>query len=159
MMPGTSQNGSVFYIEAQRDLTDSVRQVTENASKLGADLSKGFIVGGVSAGANLAAIVAHLARDEKLSPPVTGSLLQVPLTLSLESIDEKYRAEVTSPVENAEAPILNVKTVGMLLGELISRHWVPYHRTPPYTNELVRQLQARPQVTPVQPLRSTNKLQ
>ncbi|OCL07465.1 hypothetical protein AOQ84DRAFT_222850 [Glonium stellatum] len=39
---------------------------------------RGFIVGGVFAGGNLACVAAHLARDEKLFPPLTGVWLDEP---------------------------------------------------------------------------------
>ena len=60
---------------AANDSWDAVKWVAANAtSKLGADPSKGFIVGGTSAGGNLTDVVGHLARDENLLPPLTGLL-------------------------------------------------------------------------------------
>ncbi|GKT66778.1 lipase 2 [Colletotrichum tofieldiae] len=76
------------------DLSDE--EVAENASNLGADPSHGFIIGGGSAGGNIAAVLAHLARDNKLSPPITGQYLCVPAIMCLlppEAIPEQYRSE------------------------------------------------------------------
>lgn len=46
--------------------------LARNSKSIGADPSKGFIVGGSSSGGNIANTVAHLARDRKLDPPLTG---------------------------------------------------------------------------------------
>ena len=55
-------------------------QVAENASLLGVSLTKGFIVGGDSAGANIAAAVALRARDDSffVGRPLTGQYLREP---------------------------------------------------------------------------------
>lgn len=45
---------------------------------IGADLSKGFVVGGNSAGANFAGVLARRAVEEKLQPPLTGQWLSFP---------------------------------------------------------------------------------
>ncbi|CCT64565.1 uncharacterized protein FFB20_00482 [Fusarium fujikuroi] len=45
---------------------------SEGQRKLNTDLSKGFILGGTSAGANFTAGISHLARDEGLAPRITG---------------------------------------------------------------------------------------
>lgn len=90
-------------------------QVTENAKSMGATLTNGFLVGGVSAGGNLAAVVAHLSRDEKLQPPVTGTLLCVPVIMGPE-IEEKYASEIRSYEELKDGPILNEKSLNNLLG-------------------------------------------
>ena len=58
---------------APNDAWDALTWAAANAKEvLGADPSKGFIVCGTSAGGNLTDVVAHLARDEKLNPPLTG---------------------------------------------------------------------------------------
>lgn len=55
------------------DCWDSFKFIAANAtSKFGADPSKGFVVGGISAGALAANVLAHLARDEELEPKLTG---------------------------------------------------------------------------------------
>ncbi|KAK1977236.1 Alpha/Beta hydrolase protein [Colletotrichum cereale] len=78
------------------DCWDALQWVAENASSLGADPSSGFIVGGGSAGGNIAAVLAHLARDNKLSPPLTGQYLCVPAIMCLlppEAFPERYRPD------------------------------------------------------------------
>lgn len=55
------------------DVYDVVTWVAKNAASIGGDLSKGFLVGGVSAGGNYTVMSAYLARDEGLQPPITGT--------------------------------------------------------------------------------------
>lgn len=82
-----------------------------NASSLGADPSKGFIVGGTSAGGNLTDVVGHLARDEGLSPPITGLLELIPVLTNAELMPEKYKHIYLSRKQNKDAPILPEKTM------------------------------------------------
>jgi acetyl esterase/lipase len=58
------------------DSWDALKWCAENAEELGADLKKGFVVGGGSAGGNISAVLTHLARDEELEPPLTGQVIQ-----------------------------------------------------------------------------------
>ncbi|KXH58043.1 hypothetical protein CSAL01_11268 [Colletotrichum salicis] len=60
------------------DSWDALQWVARNATELGAHPSQGFIIGGGSAGGNITAVLAHLARDNSLSPPLTGQYLCVP---------------------------------------------------------------------------------
>ena len=41
-------------------------QAVSNTSLLGADLSKGFLIGGDSAGANISVVLSHVARDDPI---------------------------------------------------------------------------------------------
>jgi acetyl esterase/lipase len=72
-------NGRTYRIaKASKLRTLTFRKAAANASKLGADPSKGFIVGGISVGGNLASVVSHLAKNKKLSPPLIGIWLDEP---------------------------------------------------------------------------------
>ena len=82
-------------------------QISKNASSLGADLAKAFILGGTSAGGNIAAVLSHLARDASLSPPLTGLYLNVPLLLAPEAVPDRYKPLYRSREQNALAPVLN----------------------------------------------------
>ncbi|KAL0258872.1 hypothetical protein SLS55_006376 [Diplodia seriata] len=82
------------------DSWDAFKWVVAHAFQLGADPSKGFLVGGSSAGANIAAVVSHLARDEKVSPPLTGVFLAVPNTLPEGAVPEKYKDRYRSRDES-----------------------------------------------------------
>lgn len=57
-----------------------------------ANPSLGVIVGGSSAGGNIAAVLAHHARQNKLTPPVTGAWLGVPFIAPPQLVPEKYRS-------------------------------------------------------------------
>ncbi|CAN9152289.1 unnamed protein product [Alternaria alternata] len=54
------------------DCYDALLWSLKNSATLNATPSRGLLVGGASAGGNIAAVLALLARDEKLSPPITG---------------------------------------------------------------------------------------
>ncbi|KIX98626.1 uncharacterized protein Z520_05927 [Fonsecaea multimorphosa CBS 102226] len=71
------------------------------------DARVGFLVGGESAGANLAASLAHLARDHNLNPPLTGQVLMAGMYISPTCVPERYTARYLSREQNADAPILD----------------------------------------------------
>lgn len=78
----------------------------KHAKSLQADPSKGFIVGGSSAGGNIAAVLAQLSRLGEFEVPVTGQYLSVPLIFPLELVPDKYKDELLSPYENTNDPVL-----------------------------------------------------
>jgi acetyl esterase/lipase len=98
-----------------KDAWDVLKWAAANAKSWGADPSVGFVVGGMSAGANLASIVVHLARDENLSPPLTGQYLAIPMVLPNIRVLEKYRPYAISYEQNKDAPVLSVAAVNMYL--------------------------------------------
>ena len=65
--------------------------VASHAAEFHTDLAKGFIVSGISAGGNIAAVLALRARDDDFfaANPVTGQALQVPFTLHPSAVPEK----------------------------------------------------------------------
>lgn len=65
-------------------------------SVLPADPKKGFIVGGASAGGNLAAVMAQVARDKGLSPPLTGQYLCVPALLWHDVVPDRFKDDYQS---------------------------------------------------------------
>lgn len=77
-------------------------------------------MGGTSAGGNLAAVVSHLARDEKLSPPITGVSLLIPALTdhTLKEFPEEYKHEIISYQQNANAPILGLASMEMFMGKI-----------------------------------------
>ncbi|KAK7682273.1 hypothetical protein QCA50_014476 [Cerrena zonata] len=95
------------------DAYAGLKWAVENAKILSASLSKGLIVGGTSAGANFAASVSLLARDDSFfkDRPITGQLLIIPPVLHVDAKAEKYRAELLSMEENKDAPILGQEAV------------------------------------------------
>lgn len=101
------------FPHAPKDAWDALRWAAANAISWNADPSVGFVVGGTSSGANLAACVAHLARDEKLSPPLTGQYLAVPTLLPASKVPEKYTKWFLSFEQNRKAAVLPVDAINM----------------------------------------------
>ena len=88
------------------DAWDTVQFLAANAeANYGANLSRGFVVGGASSGGNLAAVVTQLAKDRGLFPPLTGQHLSVPLIMWGDTVPAKYRGIYHSLEQNSEAPI------------------------------------------------------
>lgn len=67
----------------------------------------GFIVGGESAGAGLAAELSHLARDQRLFPKLTGQFLCCGTFISPERVPANYQERFLSWSENKSAPLLD----------------------------------------------------
>ena len=94
------------YPAAVDDAWAATRWVAENAGALGADAGR-LAVAGDSAGGNLSAVVAQLARDAQRSgggPSVAFQLLWYPATT--------WDTSLPSFTENAAAPILDNQAIG-----------------------------------------------
>ena len=100
------------------DCIDVTKWFASNSTSFNADPSKGFSVGGSSAGGNIAAVLAQLSRLGEFKVPITGQYLSVPFITPLELIPEKYRAELLSPYESLDDPVLNWKGSERLPGSL-----------------------------------------
>lgn len=72
-------------------------------------------MGGTSAGGNISAVLAHVARDENLSPPLTGQYLAIPAVLPQAKIPEKYKQYMHSYEQNENAPVLPRAAVDMFM--------------------------------------------
>ncbi|KAH8598870.1 Alpha/Beta hydrolase protein, partial [Bisporella sp. PMI_857] len=94
---------------AIHDSWDATKWVAANAATIGGNLRKGFIVGGVSAGGNIAAVMSQLARDEKLSPPVTAIHLSIPDVIAPSVGKEKYPEQYLSREQNKHSIVLNAE--------------------------------------------------
>lgn len=98
--------------------SDISRQIAANAKEqLRADPAQGFLVHGESAGGNIATVMALLARDEGLSPPLTGVSASIPSVLSREAVPERFKAEYLSFEQNRDAPGLDTAGLDFVLGE------------------------------------------
>ncbi|KAJ7610727.1 Alpha/Beta hydrolase protein [Mycena polygramma] len=99
----------------------ALKWTLENASKFGGSLEKGFVVGGLSAGANLTAVTVHRALKDPLFAAsgqksiITGQLLQVPMLLHHEAYPPEYKTELLSYVQNKNAPSLNGQMAELFL--------------------------------------------
>ncbi|KXH57760.1 hypothetical protein CSAL01_05911 [Colletotrichum salicis] len=106
-----------FPIPVQ-DCFDAVKWTVENASDLGINLSKGFLVGGESAGGDLALGVTRLWIDEKQSPKLTGIFSSISGAVTDDSVPEKYRDRFLSLKQNANAPVVTADSIEFIKGEI-----------------------------------------
>lgn len=98
------------------DSWDALKWAAKNGKSFGADLGKGFVIGGTSAGANITAVLAHLARDEGLEPKLTGQYLAIPPVGNSEgAIPEKYLDRWLSYEQNTKVPVLPVTAIDMFM--------------------------------------------
>jgi acetyl esterase/lipase len=67
----------------------------------------GFVVGGTSAGANLAGSLAHLARDRGLAPALTGQMLVAGSYMSPKRVPARFWPRYLSRAQNRDAPLLD----------------------------------------------------
>jgi acetyl esterase/lipase len=88
------------------DCYDALLWAVANASTLKADPRSGLIVGGASAGGNLAAVLALLSRDNKLDPPITGQYLCVPALLPDTNVPPHLTRLYESRLNNIYDPVL-----------------------------------------------------
>lgn len=96
--------------EVFSDAEYAMKWMAANASSLGGDTSKGFLIGGATSGAHLAAICAIRARDHYPNIQLTGQLLIVPMTIAWpdeEGISQDWKRRLQSHVEMKDAPIMN----------------------------------------------------
>ncbi|KAL4789633.1 Alpha/Beta hydrolase protein [Aspergillus venezuelensis] len=99
------------------DSYDATAWAAKNApTHLDASPSAGFLVGGISSGANFAGVIAYTARDEGLTPPITGLFISIPVCIMPQAYPavpqewtEKY---LLSLQQNAENPLLTAKSLG-----------------------------------------------
>jgi acetyl esterase/lipase len=96
---------------SHNDIWDTVKWLSTNSSSLGADLSKGFVIGGSSAGANLSISAAHRAKRENLCTPLTGVLASIPPCMTEETVPEKYKDLWLSQEQNALSPVCSAKDI------------------------------------------------
>jgi acetyl esterase/lipase len=87
-------------------------------SKFDANPELAFIVGGVSAGATIAAVACQQAMDTGMSPKPTGAFIVLPFLLVDDIVPEKYREEWKSRDEFPDAPTLNSEAIKDILKKL-----------------------------------------
>ncbi|KAH9850855.1 Alpha/Beta hydrolase protein [Lenzites betulinus] len=90
------------------DAYAALKWAADNAAELHVSLSKGFIVGGDSAGANIATTCAHLARDDAFfaGRPLTGQLVREPAVVHPHACPPEYQAELQSLELFKDGPLL-----------------------------------------------------
>lgn len=98
-----------------QDVWDSLVWLASNAASLGADPAAGFIVGGSSAGANLAAVVTQLSMERPLAAPITGLWTRIPILLDDSIVPEEYRDVYLSREQNRKSIGLDEAAIKMIL--------------------------------------------
>ncbi|XWW92242.1 hypothetical protein V2A60_000165 [Cordyceps javanica] len=100
------------------DSYDAVEWVSSNAGKsLNANPAAGFLVGGISSGANFAGVIAYTARDAGLSPPITGLFISIPVALMPQAYHlapSEWREQLLSLEQNGNAPLLTRQSLAQL---------------------------------------------
>lgn len=98
---------------AHHDGWDNLAWIAANATSLGADTNAGFVVGGASAGGNIAGVVVQKSlnvSEEKLAAPVTGLWMDVSVIFARpENVPEKYKPLYLAAEQNEDAPGLLTK--------------------------------------------------
>jgi len=100
---------------ATMDSWDALKWAAANASSWGADLKKGFIIGGTSAGGQLTGALAQMARDNGLSPPLTGQYLAIPAAIPESDVPDKYKPWYLSQEQNKAASVLPREAIEMFM--------------------------------------------
>ena len=95
----------------QLDGWDSMKWIANNAtgSVLNSDPSKGFIMGGVSAGGSLTASLSRKFQEEPLAYPLTGQWLSIPPIMDSDSVPEKYKEYYISSEQQAKGKFLSAE--------------------------------------------------
>lgn len=96
------------FPHAQHDAWDSLIWIAENAKgeELSADPSKGFIMGGVSAGGGLTACLSRKFQEAPLAHPLTGQWLCIPPVMNNAGTPEKYKSYHISREQNSINPTM-----------------------------------------------------
>ncbi|KAI0655957.1 Alpha/Beta hydrolase protein [Cubamyces menziesii] len=97
------------YPAGLNDAYDALKWMTQNEARLHADLRKGFIVSGKSSGGNMAAVIAHRAKEDPAfaGTPLTGQILQMPALCHPDVVPETLKDKLRSMEECKDAPILS----------------------------------------------------
>lgn len=100
------------------DTFDVVRWAasTQGQQQLDVDLSRAFILGGTSAGANFTCGISHLAVQEGLCPKITGVVFLAGSYCHPDARPAKYRARILSVDEVRDAPGLTRKSINYFSG-------------------------------------------
>jgi acetyl esterase/lipase len=86
-------------------------QCAGNASSLGGNPSKGFILGGTSAGGNLAAVASHQMADDNLIPNITGVVLLSAPLCHHEAMPEEYKEHISSWEDHKDGLVLSRQAI------------------------------------------------
>ena len=121
---------------APQDIWDAVKWLVKNAASLGADPRAGFILGGVSSGANLAAVTAQRAVTEDLSPQLTGVWMCMPCLLDKGTVPAEYADVFISREQAANATLVDTQNLYAVIEtskpDVHSPDWSPFNSQNPH---------------------------
>jgi hypothetical protein len=83
----------------------AAENVTE--SVLSSDPTKGFILGGASVGASMAAALSRQFQEQPLKFPLTGQWLAIPSLVDESCVPSRFRLHFVAREQSANSPILN----------------------------------------------------
>ncbi|OQU95564.1 hypothetical protein CLAIMM_01749 [Cladophialophora immunda] len=106
----------------QNDVWDSMLWLSANAtSMLQADPIEGFVLGGVSAGGQIAAALAQRWVDEAKLPKLTGLWLSIPIIFhGAKNVPTEYQGDVSAREQNRDAMLMNQEVL----------NWIDVHHRP-----------------------------
>ncbi|KAJ4152171.1 hypothetical protein NW765_017680 [Fusarium oxysporum] len=112
---------------APQDVWDSITALTKPAmaEELGLNLTKGFFIGGTSAGASLSAVVAQQWVTKELSPPILGVWLNIPMIFDAAIVPEEHKTLWFSREQNAHAMIIDAKAIEYVYKVYKPNIWSP----------------------------------
>jgi acetyl esterase/lipase len=102
------------FPKSWEDTWDNLVWLVDHAVDIGADPSRGIIMGGTSAGASLTAVCARRAQIEPLAYPLTGQWLNVPTLLKEEQVPEEWKRLYVSMEQNKDAAIFPTSALAVL---------------------------------------------
>ncbi|KAH6712488.1 Alpha/Beta hydrolase protein [Leptodontidium sp. MPI-SDFR-AT-0119] len=135
------------------DSYDVVMWVATKATALNVKPQRGFVVGGFSAGSTFAAVISQLARDVDMQPPITGQLLSLPSTVHRSVYPEQFKHELLSIDQNANAPVINLKSLDIFEAFYKVPDWQDHRASPLLHPNLSGLPKAYFQITGLDPLR------
>lgn len=115
---------------AANDVWDTLQWLknADNASSLGVNLAQGLYIGGLSAGANLAAVTAQKWVSLAQRPPMAGVWLNMPFFFTQDTVPEKYKEIWTSREQNKSAMIIDGAAVDFIMAS-----YAPNVRSPDFS--------------------------
>ena len=103
------------------DAEFAMKWMASNAESFGANVSKGFLVGGAEAGSHLASICAIRAKNRYPNIIITGQVLIVPVTVAWpdeDGISGAWKSRLQSHTEMRDAPLFNSKSLSLFMKNL-----------------------------------------
>jgi acetyl esterase/lipase len=96
---------------AVNDAFDATNWTAKHAASLGINASKGLLISGTSAGADLCLAVSCLCHESGMSPPLTGVFASIMTGLDAGTVPERYRDRFLSMEQNKDSHLLSTDSI------------------------------------------------